>query len=483
MQWGDEVWPQEIGALAVLDGKRLLDPDGRFRIEVVREAIQSRLHLVPRFRQLLHVPRRGLGGPLWVDAHSFDLADHVQVAPLPAQADEAQLLEAIERLQRQRLDRTRPLWGMWFLPGLAEGRIGLFVKMHHVIADAIAGVATLGMLLDPAAEATVVPGAPWVPAPGPTTRDLLADNLRRQVQAFGRILPRLGRPVTGLQHALIAWQAMHEFLAEGPVPQTSLDRVVGPDRSLAPIRTTLDQVKKVARAHHAKANDVLLSVAAGGLGGLLREREEPVEGLIVRAAVPVSLRTGQAGAPRGNLVGEMIVPLPLGVSDPSRRLRQIAAETAKRKVRTPPSVGTLLRSRIVRRAAEKAIEHQRVNVATADVPGPSLPLYLAGAPVLDLFPLLALLARTSVGVGAMSYAGQFNIMVVADRDTCPDIEVLAASMRDELHALGVRTWPLSGWAIAESVGAHRDREPAANPGGECAPRSMGSSYPDRGDDS
>lgn len=118
MLWGDEVWPQEIGALAVLDGKSLLDPDGRFRIEVVRGAVESRLHLVPRFRQLLYAPRRGLGGPLWVDAPDFDLSDHVQVAPLPAPADEAELLEAIERLRRRRLDRTRPLWGMWFLPGL-----------------------------------------------------------------------------------------------------------------------------------------------------------------------------------------------------------------------------------------------------------------------------------------------------------------------------------------------------------------------------
>src|SRR5215207_3328521 len=132
MLWPDELWPQEIGALAVLDGSSLLEPGGRFRIEAVREAIEARLHLVPRFRQLLYIPRRGLGPPLWVDALGFNLDDHVRVAPVPAPGDEAQLLIMTEQLRRQRLDRSRPLWEMWFLPGLPQERVGLFVRIHHV---------------------------------------------------------------------------------------------------------------------------------------------------------------------------------------------------------------------------------------------------------------------------------------------------------------------------------------------------------------
>jgi diacylglycerol O-acyltransferase / wax synthase len=101
-------WPQDIGAVAFLDGAQLLEPDGRFRIEAVREVIESRLHLVPRFRQVVRVPRRGLGGPLWVDAPSFDLGEHLRVVPLPAGTGEGELLLAIERLRSQRLDPTRP---------------------------------------------------------------------------------------------------------------------------------------------------------------------------------------------------------------------------------------------------------------------------------------------------------------------------------------------------------------------------------------
>jgi len=112
MLWPDEIWPQEIGALAVLDGG-LAGPGGRVRVEAVREVIAARLRLVPRFRQLLYVPRPGLGRPLWVDAPAFDLADHVRVVPVPAPGDEAALLRAAEQLRRVRLDRSRPLWRMW----------------------------------------------------------------------------------------------------------------------------------------------------------------------------------------------------------------------------------------------------------------------------------------------------------------------------------------------------------------------------------
>lgn len=448
MLWGDEIWPQDIGALALLDGRPLLAPDGRFRIEAVREAIEPRLHLVPRFRQLLYEPRRGLGGPLWVDAPHLDLADHLRVLPLPDPASEVELLAAVEGLRRRRLDRSRPLWEMWFLPGLPAARVGLFVRIHHVIADATAGVATLGALLDPTAEATVEPAPPWVPSPPPPARDLLEENLRRRAGELGHVPSSLARPVTAWRRGLTAWRAMREFLAEGPAPQTSLDRVAGLDRTLALIRTPLDSVREVADCHDATVNDVLLAATAGGLRRLLYHREEPVEDTIVRIAVPVSLRRHQGGGTGGNLVGEMVVPLPVGGSHPSGRLRRIAAETARRKARTPPTVGTLLGSRIARRAVRKAIDRQRVNVASADVAGPPMPLYLAGARLLEMFPVLALVAKASLGVGAMSYAGRFNIGLVADRGAYPDLAVFATGMREELGTLGVT---IAGAPMPEGV--------------------------------
>ena len=113
-------WPQDIGALAILDGGPLLDEDGRFRIETVRDAVHRRLHLVPRFRQLIDAPRRGLGGPLWVDAPTFDLSRHVRELPLEPPVGEAEMLAAVEQLLRQRMDPSRPLWEMWFLTGTSR---------------------------------------------------------------------------------------------------------------------------------------------------------------------------------------------------------------------------------------------------------------------------------------------------------------------------------------------------------------------------
>ena len=176
MLWPDEIWPQEIAVLAVLDGGCLAGQGGRLRIEMVRDVIAARLHLVPRFRELLYVPRPGLGRPLWVDAPAFDLADHVQVFPVPDPGDETALLRAAEQLRCRRLDRSRPLWQMWLLPGLAEGQVGMFAKIHHVIGDATAGLAALAALLDAAPSAPAGPAPPWTPAPPPTARDLLADN-------------------------------------------------------------------------------------------------------------------------------------------------------------------------------------------------------------------------------------------------------------------------------------------------------------------
>jgi WS/DGAT/MGAT family acyltransferase len=437
MLWPDEIWPQDIGALAVLDGTNLLDEDGRFRIEAVREAVAARLHLVPRFRQLLHVPPRRLGGPLWVDAPAFELAGHLGVVPLEAPGSEAQFLLAVEQLRRRRLDQSRPLWEMWFLPGLPQGRVGWFVRMHHTIGDGIAGVATIGAFLDTAAAAPVVapPGPPWVPAPFPTPADLAGDNLRRRVAWLGRAPSLLGHPLSTVRHVLAAWPAMRELLTEGPLPATSLDRVIGPDRNLALIRSSLDLVKDVAHASDATVNDVLLAVTAGGIRALLRNRGEPIDGVVLRIYVPVSLRHGEYSGAQGNRIGQMVVPLPIGLSDPRRRLRYIASETARRKAESRPSLGILPSRGLAGRAFLKLLNRHRVNVTTANIPGPEIPFYLAGARLLEVFPLVNLIGWVSFGVAAMSYAGQFNLMVVADRDMYPDLEVFAAGVRDELGAL------------------------------------------------
>lgn len=437
--WPDELWPQDVGVLSVLDGSSLLESDGRFRIEVAREAIEARLYLLPRFRQIIYVPRRGLGGPLWVDAPHFDLRDHVQVAQLPIPGDEAQLLQTTEQLRGRRLDRSRPLWEAWFLPGLPDDRIGMFVRLHHVVADGIAGVAALGALLDVGSDVAPALPQPWTPATRPDARDLLADNLRRQVNQLGRWMSVVGRPMATVRRTKAAWPAMRELFAEKPGPRTSLDRVVGPHRTLALIRGNLQVVEDVAHAHAATVNDVLLTVIAGGLRALLYSRGERIEDVNLPIYVPVSLRRDRAARAAGNLISQMIVHLPLGIADPARRLRETAAETARRKSVTRPSLGTMFHGKVTRLVMLRLVIRQRVNVVTADLPGPQQPLYFAGSQLLEMFPLVNLLGNESLGVGALSYAGQFNLMAVSDTDAYPDLDVFVAGARDEIQTLGGAT--------------------------------------------
>ncbi len=270
-------WPQDIGALAILDGGGLVDANGRFRVEAVRLAIEARLHLVLRFRQLLFTPRRGLGGPLWVDAPAFDITDHVRVFPLAAPSDEAQLLLAVEQLRRRRLERARPLWEMWFLPGLPNGQVGLYIKVHHAVADGVAGVALLGAFLSREGEATPPATHPWRPAPIPSSQGLFADNLLRRARAVGRLFSALTRPADTMRRMRAGLPAVREVFAE-KAPRTSLNRPIGADRTFALIRSRLEVTKRIAHAHGATVNDVLLAAIAGGLRELLAGRESTSTG-------------------------------------------------------------------------------------------------------------------------------------------------------------------------------------------------------------
>jgi diacylglycerol O-acyltransferase len=438
MLWPDELgWPEDIGALAILDGTSLLDRDGRVRIDAIRRHLEPRLALVPRFRQLLYRPRWGLGWPLWVDAPAFDLADHIGVQPLAAPGDQAQLLGACEALRRRPLDRSRPLWEAWLLPGLPDQQVGLFLRAHHALADGVTGMAAFGALLDLAADAPTPVAAPWAPAPIPSASQLFRDNLRRRLQELGRGLSSLAHPIGTGRRVRRAWLTWREYFAER-APTTSLNRPIGADRRLAVIRSRLEVAKQVAHAHHAKVNDVVLAAVAGGLRQLLASRGEPAEGLTLRAAVPISLHHEQPGQARGNQDGWMVVPLPLGEPDPVRRLELIAGETAARKQQARPQAGSgVMGFAVVQRASYRLFlaRQRQVNLWVTNVPGPPVPLFLAGARLLELFPLPPILGNLTLGVGVFSYAGQLNLTAVADRDGCPDVEAFAQGVRSALDDL------------------------------------------------
>jgi len=429
--------PMYTGALVILDGHTLHDSLGRFRLGAVRRLIEQRLDFVPRFRQVIHRPRFGLGTPLWIDTPTFDVADHVRTHSLDLPGSDDNLLDACEELRRRELDSSKPLWEMWFITGMEEGRVALLIKLHHAVADGMAGLAVLAAFVGMGPELASASQQIWTPAPFPSNPDLFRDNLRQRLAGLGRKLSYLAHPIRGLRRFRGVWPYVAEVFAVR-APRTSLNRPVGRDRRLAIARGSLETYRRIAQVHGAKVNDVLLSAVAGGLRDLLISRQEPVDDLVLRAMVPVSLH--QNSVAQGNVTSGMAVPLSLGEADPARRLELIAAETALRKTKARPTLGVIFRSELAQKALLRVFRQQRFeNLYVTNVPGPPVPLFFLGAEVLEIFPIVPTAGNVTLGIGAISYAGQFNMTAVADRELCPDLDVFLQGFQRSLGELAGST--------------------------------------------
>ena len=428
--------PMHVAALAILEGAPLCDAEGRLRLESVRDEIERHLHLAPRLRQVVHRPPPGHGRPFWVDDPVFDIRAHVREQRVPPPGDEEALMGICEGLDGPALDPSRPPWELWFLTGLADGRVGMLIRLHHVVADGIASVALLGALFEDSPDAAVPSAPQWFPVPIPSSRDILIDNLRSRGRSLDNAISWLAHPMPGLRRLGAIPVSLREVFGEGAAPRSSLNVPVGMRRRLLLARADLDRAKDAAHAHGASVNDVLLAAVAGGTRELLLGRGELTPGLRLRTSVPVSVRTSRDRPDAGNLVALMIVPLPVADSDPVRLLEAIARETASRK-RHPHVMGPLPGSMLVQRALIGLMNRQRmVNLFTSNVPGPKDPLYFAGARVLEVFQIGVVQGNVTLSVGMLSYAGQLNVDIVADADVNPDLDVFADGLRNTLAALG-----------------------------------------------
>jgi diacylglycerol O-acyltransferase / wax synthase len=304
--------PQHVAILAVAEGGPLHDPEGRLRLDALRQELAGRLQLVPRLRQRVLCPRVGQGLPLSVDDPGFDLANHVRTVQVPAPGGQRELLGLCDELCLRLLDRARPLWELWLVTGLAEGRVGLVLKLHHSLADGLAAVQIAGLLLDGTANAPN-PAAPWQPRPAPSGWALLADNLAGRSATLAAALARLRHPgKLAAQARTLAGAAQLAAGGRRHRRRSVLRRPVGGRRRLAVVGAQLAEVKAVAHGHGATVNDLLLAAVTGGLRALLLARGAPVDGLILYASVPVALRAQADTAGLGNQVGLMVVPLPVG---------------------------------------------------------------------------------------------------------------------------------------------------------------------------
>lgn len=420
-----------VAGLALLDGEPLLDAGGELRLADIRAHVDRRLHLMPRLRQVLHRPPAGFGSPVWVDARGFDIRRHVRTDRVPEPGDEDALLAKAAELNEPALARSRPLWELRFLTGLASGRVGLLIRLHHVVADGIAALALIGPLFDAAADAPPPIPPTWTPGPLPPNDQLLTDSLHRRAAPFADAASWLLRPDRWWEQSTSAVGPMLQMLKDGPAPRTVLNGPIGARRRLALVRADLERTRAAAHAHGAKVNDVVLAAVAGGARDLLTHHAGRPPRAALRAMVPVSRRGSGDEANGGNRVAIMVVPLPIGEPDAARRLESVARVTAERK-RRPIEVWSRFPSLLT-----AAMHHQRfVNLFTSNLPGPASPWFFAGARVLELFQIGPVQGNVRLNVGALSYAGGLYLDVVADADSIPDADVFARGLRRSLDELG-----------------------------------------------
>jgi WS/DGAT/MGAT family acyltransferase len=413
-------------------------------------AIEARLHLVPRYRQRLEFVPLGQGRPVWVDDPHFNAAYHVRHTALPKPGGQGQLRRLAGRVFSQALDRSRPLWELWLVEGLADDRFALLSKTHHALVDGISGVDIMTVLFDTSPDPMPVapPEHEWVPRPLPSSAQLLADALLERAtvpqEVFRGVRATLRGPRAVAQRvgeALVAVGAL-AWTGLQPAPTSIFNVPIGPHRRFAWVRGNLDDFKAVKNALGGTVNDVVLTVVAGALGRYMRLHGEATDGVELRAMVPVSVRADVERGALGNRVAAMWAGLPVGITDPVRRLRTVSAAMEEVK-QSGQAVGAQVLTRlsgfapttIVSQAARLQARQRLFNVVVTNVPGPQIPLYLMGRRLEVIFPMVPLAKNTALGIAIMSYNGQLNFGLTADYDALADVDTLVEELRSSIEEL------------------------------------------------
>ena len=414
------------------------------------EQILSRLHLVPRYRQRLAFVPFNQGRPVWVDDPHFNVRFHVRHTALPSPGGDEQLKRLAGRVFSQALDRSRPLWELWLVEGLAGDRFAMLSKTHHALVDGISGVDIATVLFDSSPQPVPVapPDQEWVPRPLPSSAELLADALLERVTVPGEIVRGVRATLRGPRHvagrALRAVGGVSAMARAGlqPAPPSPLNVRIGPHRRFTWVEGDLGQFKAVKNALGGTVNDVVLASVAGALGRYLRMHGETTDETSLRAMVPVSIRADVERGALGNRVAAMWAPLPVGIIDPVERLETISRDMAGIKS-SGQAVGAQVLTELtgfapptIMAQAARLQAHQRMfNLVVTNVPGPQFPLYMLGRRLHAMYPMVPLAENQALGIAIMSYNGQLNFGLNADFDALPDLEALADELRASIEEL------------------------------------------------
>jgi diacylglycerol O-acyltransferase / wax synthase len=451
----DAATPMHVGSVMVFDA-----PTGGFDYESLVTLISQRIAHVPRYRQRIKTVPGGLANPVWVDDTHFDMSYHVRRSALPRPGSDEQLEELVARIQPRPLDRSRPMWEVYLVEGLAEDRFAIITKTHHSLVDGISAVDIGNVLVDgnPTASEGVL--TTWRARPEPSGAELVVAALSEAARTPSQVVETIQHGVSDVTRAMgkvatVAGDVISTLarVSARPAPESPLNTSVGRARRYVMIGTDLEDYRKVRTrlgrgsfADEVTVNDVILATVAGAFRSWLLTRGESVyPGTTIRAMVPVSVHDGD-DAPTGAQVTACFVDLPVGEPGPSMRLHQIAFSMrqqmeggSRRAVSAdtlsglggfaPPTMhalGARLGGMVSRRL---------YNVVITNVPGPQTPLYAAGARMVSTYPVTPLGREQALSIGLTSYDGGVYYGLYADRDAMPDADVLGRGVVDALHEL------------------------------------------------
>ncbi len=443
-----------IGALTIFDG-----PPPRFG--ELLALIDSRLALVPRYRQRLARTPLDRGLPVWIDDAAFRLEYHVRHVALPSPGGHDELLTLVSRTFSTQLDRRRPLWELWFVEGLAGDGFALIFKTHHAVIDGVAGLdlATVIFDLRSQQDAATEPPAAWTPQRNPGLLGLIGLGAARDAREGLTLLTGAMSAATHPRRAAKRLREAAEGLGEivwaalNAAPETPLNVPIGPYRRYVTVSGSLDDFKTIKGAFGGTVNDVVLAVVTGALRSFLRSRGVRTEGLELRALVPVSLRgSSEGGEVIGNRLAALRATLPVYIADPLARLAAVrsAMEGIKESrqalgAEVLAGVQNFAPPTILAQASRINFSTRLFNLLVTNLPGPQIPLYVLGHEIREVYPIAFLPRDHALAVAIMSYNGQLNFGLLADSQALPELDRFAGWVSEaieELLALARAATPL-----------------------------------------
>lgn len=422
-------------------------------IERVRQVLEYRWLRYERFKQRVVQPLLPFFRPYWETDPNFDLDLHLQRIALPAPGDQTALQDLVSDLMSTPMDFSRPPWKFYIIENYGSG-CAIMGRLHHSLADGMALVAVLLSMTDFHPDAPLVP---IEPANHMAEGGLLSGLTREMSQTVDLLRRTADRAIQGAVSAVqdpdkvrqLGEQgaglglAATRLLARSSDPKTRLKGKLGVMKRAAWSHAIpLTDVKLIKNTLGGTVNDVLVTAVAGGLRRYLVGKGDDVAELEFRAAIPVNMRDESDGGTLGNKFGLVFLTLPIHIEEPLLRLAEVRRrmEELKHSAEAPVTLGILgmmgmgtdrFREFVVRTLEPKA------TIVLTNVPGPPVPLYLAGQKIREIMFWVPQAGRLGVGVSILSYAGNVYLGVASDAGLVPDPELILGGMYDELERMKV----------------------------------------------